>query len=151
MVCPFCLHRKTKVYNSRPGSQLNVTWRRRQCLSCKRQFTTYESADPSAILAVRDGRELLPFSRAKLLASLTLACSSRKYDDNTLAYLCSNAEQKLYHLAAMQDGAPLTKDMIIATVAKLLQNFDPVAYVTYIGRYQADLGASDLRRALRKK
>ncbi len=151
MVCPFCLHKKTRVYNSRPGTKLNATWRRRECLNCKRQFTTYESADPSDILTIRVGRRLIPFARNTLLISLLRACDHRRDAAETASYLLSNIEQRLYREIAATDSRTITKQDIINITTEILHKFDTVAYVKYVGQYQPNINASILNRALRKK
>jgi transcriptional repressor NrdR len=151
MVCPFCLHEKTKVYNSRRGSRLNVTWRRRQCEACGGQFTTYESAEPGSILMVRQDRTLVPFSHSDLLLSLLRACDHRQDLDESVPYLCGTIEQKLYKLQFAVKEKSVAKSDIVAAAAAALKNYDPVAYVKYIGRYQAQLDAPTIRRALKRK
>lgn len=151
MVCPFCLHKKTNVYNSRKGSRLNVTWRRRQCSACRGQFTTYESAEPGSILTVRDGRSLIPFSHSALLITLLRACDHRQDLDEAVPYLCETIEQKLYTLLPNRNEKTITKNDIIQTTTEVLKNYDPIAYVKYMGTYQHQLDAPTLRRALRRK
>lgn len=40
--CPHCLKWQSKVVNSRSGPAGDGVWRRRQCLSCGKRFTTAE-------------------------------------------------------------------------------------------------------------
>ena len=132
MVCPFCLHKKTQVYNSRRGARLNVTWRRRQCSACGGQFTTYESADPGSILMLRDKESLQPFSHTNLLLSLLRACDHRNDLDESAPYLCSTIEQKLFKLQFSVKEKTVTKNDIVASTANLLKNYYPVAYVVML-------------------
>jgi transcriptional repressor NrdR len=154
MICPFCLHKKTNVYNSRQGSKLNAVWRRRQCGACGGQFTTYESAEPGSILTVREGdggRTLTPFSHTNLLLSLLKACDHRADLDDSVPYLCDTIEQQLYKLHFSIKEKTITKQNIVRTTADVLKRYDPVAYVKYAGRYQAQMDAPAIRRALRRK
>ena len=150
MVCPFCLHTKTNVYNSRRGTRLNETWRRRQCGACGGQFTTYERAEPGSILTVTQGRTPVPFSHHKLLLSVLRACDHRPDTDEAVPYLCQTIEQKLYAQAASASVKTITTDDITATTLATLQPYDPVAYVTYAGRHSASLDATAIRRALKR-
>ncbi|MDH5648713.1 MAG: transcriptional regulator NrdR, partial [Gammaproteobacteria bacterium] len=45
MRCPFCFAEETKVVDSRLGEDGETVRRRRECLSCKERFTTYERAE----------------------------------------------------------------------------------------------------------
>jgi transcriptional repressor NrdR len=151
MVCPFCLHKKTHVYNSRFGSRLNQTWRRRRCLACEREFTTYESADSGSILQLQEGRTIRHFSSVKLMMSLLKACDHRLDVDQVVPYLCGTIEQDLYKQAAKTAKHWISKQQIIDTVSKVLRRFDSAAYIKYISSYQQGLDGPTIRRALRRQ
>jgi transcriptional repressor NrdR len=148
MVCPFCLHKKTKVYNSRHTSRLNATWRRRRCEACKREFSTRESADPESILRVGTAKRVTPYSRAKLTLSV-LSVSDHRADHGEAAYwLCDTIEQKLYRLAAGENNS-ITKHQVTRVVLETLKVFDTTAYVKYLARYSPDLDARTLKKHLK--
>lgn len=149
MVCPFCFHKKTDVVNSRKGSKLNVTWRRRRCSACGAQFTTYESADPGSILSIKDGKSLKPFSHTKLLLELLQVCDHRDDLDESVPYLAETIEQKLYHSAKESSSLAITTADLISATLETLQRYDAVAYVKYIGRHQKNVNATALRKALK--
>ena len=71
MVCIYCSG-STQVTNSRPQRRTQGVWRRRQCSDCGATYTTLEHPDLNACLRVEsaDGKQLKPFSRAKLFASI---------------------------------------------------------------------------------
>lgn len=150
MVCPFCLHTKTHVYNSRRGTRLNETWRRRQCTACGGQFTTYERAEPGSILTITHGKTPVPFSHHKLLLSLLRACDHRKDTDEAVPYLCQTIEQKLYTQAASASTKTVTPSDIVTITLATLKAYDPVAYVAYAGRHSPMLDATAIRRALKR-
>lgn len=70
MKCPFCKHR-TSVVNSRGTKSKPKVWRRRQCQSCNRIFTTQERPNLDGIIAIesKDG-ELSSYSFTRLLVSI---------------------------------------------------------------------------------
>jgi transcriptional repressor NrdR len=43
LACPYCEHPRSKVTNSRPATRRDGVWRRRECLSCGKRFTTEET------------------------------------------------------------------------------------------------------------
>jgi transcriptional repressor NrdR len=45
MHCPFCSAEDTKVIDSRLVAEGDQVRRRRECLSCKERFTTFEIAE----------------------------------------------------------------------------------------------------------
>ena len=66
MKCPFCKSRDTKVTDSRDTDEGAAIRRRRQCLSCGRRFTTYETVEklPLRVIKKNGKREL--FDRSKI-------------------------------------------------------------------------------------
>lgn len=40
--CPYCRGHRSKVVNSRSGAEGDGVWRRRECLSCGKRYTTEE-------------------------------------------------------------------------------------------------------------
>jgi len=75
--CPRCGHGDNRVVDSRAGKDGSVIRRRRECLSCRRRFTTYERVEEELPLVVkRDGRRE-PFDRQKILTGVLKACEKR--------------------------------------------------------------------------
>lgn len=147
MICPFCLHAKTEVFNSRGGTRLNTVWRRRRCTSCSGQFTTYESADPGSLLVVKDKKSLIAFSHNRLQLTLLRCCEHRNDIDDSVPYLAATIEQKLIKMAAESKAPSITKEELQHITADTLKNYDPVAYIKYVGQHP-EL-TNKLRRALR--
>ena len=57
MHCPFCAHIDTRVIDSRLLGEGDQIRRRRECMSCKARFTTYETAELSLPRVIKsDGR-----------------------------------------------------------------------------------------------
>lgn len=148
MVCPFCLHKKTDIYNTRTTDGGQTTWRRRRCLACKRAFTTEEHTDPTRIWTVVSKSGSKPYSRARLALSLLRACDHRPNKDDAAWYLYESVEQKLTPIAA--ENHLLTTAHITETAADILKNFDPTAYVKYLSYHQPAMNAAALRKRLRR-
>jgi transcriptional repressor NrdR len=148
MICPFCLHKKTQVYNSRQTAKINATWRRRRCDTCSRTFTTRESADPESILRVGTVKRTAPYSRAKLTLSILSVCDHRADHGEAAYWLNNSIEQKLYRLATGENNA-ITKKQVVNTVLETLKNFDMAAYLKYLTRYSPELDARTLKRYLK--
>ncbi|MCD7788711.1 MAG: transcriptional regulator NrdR, partial [Firmicutes bacterium] len=56
MKCPVCGYGESRVVDSRPSSDGTSIRRRRECLSCRRRFTTYEMVDVvHPVVIKRDG------------------------------------------------------------------------------------------------
>lgn len=149
MVCPFCLHEKTQVYNSRQTRKLNQTWRRRRCEACGREFTTREHADPGTILKVYYGRIPKPFSHAKILLSIARVCDHRDDVATSASYITETVEQGLYLLAAHNTNK-ITPQDIAHLVLQALQPYDVSAYVKYLSYHELHVDHRELRRRLKR-
>ena len=75
MKCPFCKEDSDRVIDSRSSDSGRVIRRRRQCLICKKRFTTYEQISEALLIVKRDGRRE-PFDRHKLLQGSSIACAA---------------------------------------------------------------------------
>ena len=53
MKCPYCGHPESKVIDSRPADENASIRRRRECLSCARRFTTYETVESLPIVVIK--------------------------------------------------------------------------------------------------
>lgn len=148
MVCPFCLHKKTDVYNTRQTNGGATIWRRRRCLNCQKAFTTQEHFDPSGVWKVKGKQKARPYSRATLSMSILRACDHRPNQDDAAWYLFETVEQRLTPL--LDDKQCITSAIIIETVADILKRFDAAAYVKYISSHQGSFDATTLRRKLRR-
>ena len=64
MRCPFCAYPESKVIDSRPTDESNSIRRRRECLSCGKRFTTYETVESVPLVVVKkDGSRWTPWKK----------------------------------------------------------------------------------------
>lgn len=71
-ICPFCRKpTRGSVEDSRPTS--GGVRRRRNCLTCRRRFTTYEYAEEALSAVVKRNERSEPFNREKLRRSIERA------------------------------------------------------------------------------
>ncbi|MCJ7565788.1 MAG: transcriptional regulator NrdR [Candidatus Aminicenantes bacterium] len=132
MRCPFCGHVESKVIDSR-GSKKGVSIRRRrECLACKRRFTTYEKIEEIPYMIIKkDGSRQL-FDRQKLLRGMLKACEKRPI-------AVSKLEEIIEEIEAMLQERP-EKEMKAAAIGQFvmdrLKALDKVAYVRFASVYR---------------
>lgn len=148
MICPFCLHKKTEIYNSRTAHHGTKVWRRRQCLTCKGVFTTEESFDPTSVWKVEKANKLAPYSRSRLVLSIIRACDHRKNIEARVFYLAQIVEERLLPLAS-QKKLTLTALDIFTVTAEVVKTFDATAYLKYLSYHSPQMDARALRKRLR--
>lgn len=135
MRCPFCHADKDslKVIDSRACDGDRAIRRRRECLNCKKRFTTYERIEGSVKLTVvkSDGRRM-PWEREKIIAGLERACFKRPVSQEQLQQLAEAVEEEAF---ASHDREVPTSD-IGRMVAERLRRVDQVAYVRFASVYR---------------
>ena len=131
MKCPACGFTESKVIDSRPTDNYSIR-RRRECLSCKRRFTTYEIVDVvPLVVRKKDGREEL-FDRNKILTGLIKSCYKRPVTGEQLNALVSEVESEL--LNSLQNK--VTTEEIGVMVMERLKKLDEVSYVRFASVYR---------------
>ncbi|MFQ5701611.1 MAG: transcriptional regulator NrdR [Acidobacteriota bacterium] len=132
MKCPFCGHVEDRVVDSREGKNGHVIRRRRECMGCRRRFTSYERIDEITYrLIKRDGRREA-FNSQKLMAGLLKACQKRSVPLKSLEAIADEVE-------AMLQNSPdkeLSTDKVGAHVMVKLRELDKVAYVRFASVYR---------------
>lgn len=132
MKCPFCAHVQDRVVDSREGKDGLVIRRRRECLGCKRRFTSYERIEQITYrLIKKDGRREA-FDRQKIMSGLLRACEKRPVPLKALEEIADEIE------AMLQDSADkeLTTEKVGARVMVRLRELDKVAYVRFASVYR---------------
>ena len=95
MKCPFCNQADDKVIDSRTAREGEVIRRRRECLSCKRRFTTYERIEESLPVVVKKDNRREPFDRMKIMSGLKKACEKRPVSSAALEASVDRIEKRI--------------------------------------------------------
>ena len=77
MKCIYCGCEDSKVLDSRSTDETNSIRRRRECLSCGRRYTTYETVETTPILVIKNDGSRQPFDPSKIKSGLIKACEKR--------------------------------------------------------------------------
>ena len=145
MKCPFCGHLQDKVVDSREGKEGLVIRRRRECLSCRKRFTSYERIEEIEFrLIKKDGRRE-PFDRQKLMGGLVKACQKRPVSLASLESIVDEVEAMLQESPEKE----LTTDRVGAHVMLRLRELDKVAYVRFASVYRRFEEPSDFLEELK--
>ena len=150
MRCPFCTAQETRVIDSRLANEGDQVRRRRECVSCKERFTTYEVAElalPSVIK--RDGsRER--FLEEKLRAGMSRALEKRPVESDEIEAAVSRIKKKLMSLG----DRDIPGQQLGEYVMKELSALDHVAFVRFASVYRSFQDVSeftDMIEDLKKK
>ena len=120
MKCPYCGYSESKVIDSRPADENSSIRRRRECLSCGKRFTTYETV------------ESLPMVVVKVLGGMIRACEKRPVPLAELEKIAEEIEQDLQNSMERE----ISTEAIGEKVMERLRNVDQVAYVRFASVYR---------------
>src|ERR1035437_2014678 len=144
MKCPFCRDLETRVIDSRLGKDGDVIRRRRECLQCKRRFTTYERVEEMLPMVVKkDGRREL-FDRQKIISGLKKACEKRPISIAAIEETADRIEQALQERGEKE----VPSSAIGEAVMRELHTLDKVAYVRFASVYRSFKDVGEFMREL---
>jgi transcriptional repressor NrdR len=130
--CPFCDDVEDKVVDSRMAKEGEVIRRRRECLSCKRRYTTYERVEETMPVVVKKDGRREPFDRSKIVAGLKKACEKRPISMATIEAVADRIEKRIQELGETEIDSPLIGEEVM----KELSQLDQVAYVRFASVYR---------------
>ncbi|MBM4133872.1 MAG: transcriptional repressor NrdR [Nitrospira sp.] len=132
MKCPFCDDIEDKVVDSRMAREGEVIRRRRECLACKRRYTTYERVEESLPVVVKKDGRREPFDRGKILAGLKKACEKRPISTATIEAVADRIEKRIQEMGETE----LPSTVVGEEVMRELHQLDQVAYVRFASVYR---------------
>ena len=141
MRCPFCKEDRDKVVDSRSSDAGRVIRRRRQCLACKRRFTTYEKIGESFKLSVvkKDNSRVI-YDRDKIIAGLQKACYKRPVSAEQIQQIADRVEEDIFR----NFDKEVASAFIGESVMKHLRVVDKVAYIRFASVYRDFRDAGEL-------
>ena len=151
MKCPYCGFRESKVVDSRPAEEGSSIRRRRECLSCERRFTTYETVESLPIVVIKKDGSRQSFDRSKVLRGMIRACEKRPVSLAALEKIADEIELELQNSMERE----ISTDCIGEKVMDRLRCVDQVAYVRFASVYRQfkdiDTFMAELNKLLAEK
>jgi len=146
MKCPYCGRKEDKVIDSRSSQENRVIRRRRECISCKRRFTTYERVEERPLMVIKKDGRRESFLREKLLSGLIKACEKRPISIKQLEGLTDKIEGDLHKYFEHEAGSSEIGEIVMQELQKL----DEVAYVRFASVYRQFKDINQFMKELRQ-
>lgn len=151
MQCPFCKENKDKVVDSREINEGRMIRRRRECLDCKRRFTTYERIEEIPYLVIKKDGRREQFDRGKVLHGILKACEKRPVEIDAIEAVVDDIVGRLYEVNEREIPAAVIGEIVMDNLKKL----DSVAYVRFASVYRefkdVDEFMSELQTLVKRK
>lgn len=132
MNCPFCSNAENKVIDSRVSRDGSAIRRRRECLKCKKRFTTYEYVeDVLPVVVKKDGRRE-SFDRVKIFSGIKKACEKRPISMEAIEEVVDRIERECQESQLKEIPTYVIGEKIMDE----LHTLDGVAYVRFASVYR---------------
>jgi transcriptional repressor NrdR len=139
--CPFCKEDRDKVIDSRSSDGGRVIRRRRQCLACKKRFTTYEKTGESfKMYVIKKDDSRVPYDREKVITGLQKACYKRPVSVEQIRQIADKVEEDIFR----NFDKEVTSAFIGESVIRHLRDVDKVAYIRFASVYRDFKDAGEL-------
>ncbi len=146
MKCPYCGYKESKVVDSRPAEEGSSIRRRRECLSCGKRFTTYETVESMPMVVVKRDGSRQTFDRRKLVNGMLRACEKRPVSVAQLEKIGEEIEQELQNSLERE----ISTEHVGELVMDKLKAVDEVAYVRFASVYRQFKDINTFMRELNK-
>jgi len=141
MKCIFC-GKETRVTDKRESP--DGTRRRRECLKCKKRFTTYEKPENKEIIIVKKDGRREKYSREKLKTGIMKACEKLPISIEKIDKLINEIEEKI------SKGKEVKSKTIGEIVMNKLKKLNKIAYIRFASVYREFKDIKDFKRVMRE-
>lgn len=133
MRCPYCNEDDDKVIDSRATDNGRCVRRRRECLQCKRRYTTYERAEDRVKLSViKRDQSRVPYDRSKIREAIRQSAYKRPLSSERIDQIVDEVEEYLVSRFEKE----VSSQTIGERLAVALRRVDKVAYVRFASVYR---------------
>jgi len=132
MKCIFCNCEESKVIDSRSVEESNAIRRRRECTSCGRRYTTYETVETTPVLVIKSNGERERFNISKVKSGIMKACEKRPVSMHEIDKLVADIEKKVYNNFEEEISSKTIGEYVMDGLKKL----DDVSYVRFASVYK---------------
>lgn len=146
MKCMYCGCIESKVIDSRQSEDGTAIRRRRECMSCGKRFTTYETIETTPILVVKADGTRQVFDANKVKSGIIKSCEKRPVPMWKIDKLVDDIQKSLYNSLEQEVSSNDIGEMVMAG----LKEIDEVAYVRFASVYRQFKDISTFMKELKK-
>ena len=144
MFCPFCTADDTKVIDSRLVADGGQVRRRRECVSCRERFTTYEAAELVMPRVIKQSGSREPFNEEKLRDGFQRALEKRPVSVEAVETELGQIKNQLRATGEREVDSRVVGELVMDALKRL----DQVAYVRFASVYRSFEDLAEFRDAI---
>ncbi len=146
MKCPYCGSKDTEVVETRDSEDLETIRRRRECIKCKKRFTTYERIENVNLIVIKKAGRREQFDRDKLKRGIIRSCEKTKVSLETIEKIVTEIEREL----RTADSVEIESKKIGQMVAARLKALDKVAYIRFSSVFKRFVDVEDFEKEVKR-
>lgn len=146
MKCPYCNNNQSEVVETRDSEDLATIRRRRECLKCKKRFTTYERVENAPLVVIKKDGRREHFDRDKLKIGIMKAAEKTTMSMEEISKIVDEVERELRTMK----GIEIPSKTIGQTVMRRLKGINKVAYIRFSSVYRKFADLEDFEKELKK-
>ncbi|MBU0570355.1 transcriptional regulator NrdR [Patescibacteria group bacterium] len=146
MKCPFCTKTDTQVLESRAVEDGNSIRRRRECVVCKKRFTTYEKTKGAVLWVIKKGGRREPFEKEKVKRGILRAIEKRPVSLDLVNDIVDAIEREMLR----REKEEISSKVIGRAILKRLKRIDKVAWLRFASVYMEFEDLKDFKKTVEK-
>lgn len=144
MHCPFCSETETKVIDSRLVSDGAQVRRRRECVSCRERFTTFEDAELLMPRIIKQDGKREPFDEEKLRNGFLRALEKRPVSIEDIEAAITTVKRGLQAMGEREIESLVVGEAVMNQLGIL----DQVAFVRFASVYRSFQDISEFQQEI---
>jgi transcriptional repressor NrdR len=145
MKCPFCGSHNSEVLESRAVEEGLSIRRRRECVKCKKRFTTYEKTKGTALWVIKKGGRRELFDKDKVKRGIVRSIQKRPVSLALVDVVVNEVESEMLR----KESEEVTSKAIGRAVLKRLKKIDKVAWLRFASVYLEFEDLEDFAKAIK--
>lgn len=144
MHCPYCSSEDLKVTDKRSSPE--GIRRRRECLKCKKRFTTYEKIERGEFFVIKKDGRREKFQKEKLERGVERAFEKRPIAHEKIQKMINEVEEIIRKKGKKEIKSSIIGDL----VSKKIKKLDKVAYIRFASVYRDFEDVRDFKMAMKE-
>ena len=144
MNCPFCSSTESRVTDKRASPE--GIRRRRECLKCKKRYTTYEKVSSQDFYVIKKDGKREVFDKNKLSTGIERAFEKRPVSAEKIDKMINEIEEQLRRKGKKEIKSSVIGELVMKKIRKL----DNIAYIRFASVYRDFQDVKDFKKEIKR-
>src|SRR3989344_595776 len=118
MKCPYCVNEETEVVETRVNEDGGNIRRRRECINCRKRFTTYERIENVTLIVKKNDGRREQFDREKLKSGIVKASDKTNVSLEQIINIVDEIERELRNEEGLEAESKKIGQMVSGRLKK---------------------------------